>query len=144
MSSQDTESLSFKHLDQWIMVKETHRDNITSLHLERPNNDEDTIKLIITILPIVLYEDELLFEAKKMLESSLHNIQSVEVREKLISNLKLIILDYIVGETGQIKVRAAGFSSGGRSYLFTILANEDSFSDATIELEMILSSIDLD
>ena len=133
---------SYAYLNDWTAVKETYREGIVSLQLEQ-QIDDDTIILVVTILPIILNQNEIISETQKMLESSLYQLRSIQV-EKLNDTLSqaVIMLDAVAGDKESIYVRSAGFSKSGRTYLFTVLAREESFPKATAELENILAAID--
>jgi len=51
------------------------------------------------------------------------------------------VVDAIAGEVDTIFVRTVGFSMKGRSYFFTVLSREETFPQATGELEKIIISI---
>ncbi len=127
-------------LEGWTLVKETRRQGILSFQLEQIYGEE-TIKLVMTILPTIMSEDELAVEAKSLLEAGLYNIQSMEKLEgKEVSGLRIVLIDAVAGERESVYVRTAGFSTKGRSYFLIALAKEESFPYATSELEKILAS----
>lgn len=141
LSSQEY-SFTLPDLEDWTLVQETYRDGVVSLYLTQQVDDQ-TISLVATILPIVLYNDELVYEAQRMLESSLYRIQTLEEAEPIyISGVETILIDTVAGDKETIYVRTAGFTTGGRSYFFTILAgDQEIFEENTEKLELIIASI---
>lgn len=135
-------TLAVPYLVDWEIIEEKYRDGVLSLHSEKLE-DEHLVNLVVTILPVMMSPDELSLETARILELSLYNLQSIEdTVEKEYDKLKVHVTDAAAGDLDPIKARAAGFSSGGRTYLFTVLAGEDSFEFALEELDRILSSIE--
>ncbi len=136
--------LSFICLDNWTNIKETYQRGVLSIHLDR-RYDNDLLKLVVTVLPIVYNQNELISEIETMLESSLYNPRPLQVEKiKYISDIPVIIVDTTAGERDLLFIRTAGFVREGRSYIITILARDESFSRAVAEIENLLASIDFD
>ena len=134
----------FPSLDGWTIVKETNRQGVLSYQLEQAD-DEETIKLVATILPTILSDDELAVEAQSLLEAGLYNIQSMEEPgRKEVSGLHIVFIDAVAGEKESVYTRTAGFSAQGRSYFFIVLAKEESFLYAISELEKIFVSTEFE
>lgn len=136
--------LSFIKLDDWATVKETYRRGVLSLQLDY-QRDNNALKLVVTVLPILFDQNELISEAQRMLESSLYQPQPIQVKElKYFTNTPVVIIDTTAGERDAIFIRTAGFTRNGHSYLLTVLAREESSSQAIIAIEEILASIDFE
>lgn len=133
---------SLSCLDDWTTIERTYRRGIISLHLEQLHED-DKIKLVVTIIPVTYNRDELIAESLKLLEASLFHLQSIGPEEWVeIEGNEVVFLNAVAGEKETICVRMACFSKGGRSYFYTVLAGDDSFSKAVEELDLIIYCID--
>jgi hypothetical protein len=137
--------ISFMSMEDWLTVKETYRRGVLTLQLEHQHDGND-LKLIITVLPIIYSQKELISEAQKMLESSLYKPQPIQqVKEaQEITNMPVIIIDTTAGGRDVIYVRSAGFTKNGHSYFITALTIEDQFPQAINALNEILVSIDFE
>ncbi len=134
-------TLSVPYLDDWVIIEENYREGILSLRSEK-EEDENHVSLVVTILPVVMTKRELNSETRRILELSLYNLLSIEETiEKEYEDLIVQLTDASAGDLEPVKARSAGFSKGGRTYLFTVLTGEDSFDYALEELDNILSSI---
>ena len=135
-------SLSVPYLGSWEILEEKNREGVLSLHSEKLEDDYH-VNLVVTILPVKMSHGELSKETARILELSLYNLHSIEDPfEKEYNELRVYITDAAAGDLEPIRARAAGFSRGGRTYLFTVLAREDSFEFALKELNQILLSIE--
>ncbi|MEW5785887.1 MAG: hypothetical protein AB1767_12585 [Bacillota bacterium] len=135
------DGLSFTYPDDWVVVKETSRNGIATLQLDK-QSEQAAVKLIVTILPVALNRDELVKKAAELLESSLYSVQPVQQEEeKEISGRRITFLDAVAGDKEKVLTRTAVFADEGRSYLLTMMAREDTFFTAIAELEQILNSL---
>lgn len=96
-------------------------------------------------MPVSMDRDELAAEAQGLLGASLYRAAPGAVyEEKTIAGRPVILIDAAAGGIETVQVRTAAFSTGRRSYLFTMLAREEAFPRASADLERILSSIKSD
>lgn len=139
--SSKSHNLSAPYLENWVIIEEKYREGVLSLHSEKIEGDYQ-INLVVTILPTVMKPEEMSLETKRILESSLYNLHSIAEPEIIeFENFIATVTDAEAGDLDPVNARAAGFSTGGYSYLFIVLAGEDSFEFAVTELDNILESI---
>lgn len=139
-SSRD-HGLSFTYLDDWTMVRESYRDGVVSLQLEKVI-DEAKARLVVTVLPYLMVGDELFTEVTRMLETGLYNIEFLREENEVTSETEVIVIDAIAGEKDKLFIRTACFPLAGRTYFFTILIREDNSAIALDELEKILAAVE--
>jgi len=140
--SEREHGLDLGFIENWIVLSETYRNGVLSVELEHFINDE-SIVLVLTVLPTILTGDELESELQGLLEASLHWINNLEkAGTEDIAGKEVIYLDASAGFRNDLFVRSAGYSSQGKTYIFTLLTGEDVFPDAVIELkQLILASL---
>jgi len=137
-------NFSFDTEEKWLLIQDSYREGVVLLEYQYREPD-NPFKLVVTILPVSYSNHDLVLEMHRMMELSLHNHTLVnEVGEKYISGYQVFTLAAEAGLENTVYASSAGLNYKGRTYMMTMLATSDTSLEANKELDLIVSSLELD
>lgn len=132
-------NMSLGYPSGWEIASEKVRHDVLTVRLV---DSADKSSVIVTVMPQAMNFDELISEARNLLENSLYNpILEEETEEKVLSDQSFTFLEARAGEKERLVSRSAVLSEKEESYIFILLSREDDYSKNEKVFHEILGSL---